>query len=1845
MVKRYFQAYFFLCLCFLIQRCLSQCALGQYWDADNSACTDCYGGTYCPDGTNWINCPIATYNPNKGATACYPCPSSMITPYAGCGDPSCCKCPAGYQQPPGTTYCVQCAPGSYSLGSGLNCTLCSSGTYQSFSGQTSCTACPGNVGGAPGGTSISACNPCLAGTYLNGSICSVCPAGQYSANSAASCTNCSSGYYAPNNTTATCTPAPAGGYVASSGATNYTNCSAGTYNPSTAGASSSSCLACAAGTYSAIQGQISCQNCSAGYYSNASATQCTICCAGNYSTGGAPNCTGCPAGTFGAVQGLTSLSSCQACDIGLYSVIGSISCTQCPAGTYTSTTGTVTCTQCPAGKYNPNTGGTSLSACTNCPLGQYSAAGASLCTPCAVGYYADSTGLTQCIACPAGTMNANTGGTSLSFCQSCPGGTSSVAGSSSCAICPAGQYAPVKSGTCINCAVGYYSAVPQTTTCTITPAGTYVNTAGSSGYSSCQIGTANPNTGGTSSSVCVSCAAGTYADTLGTVTCKQCNSGTSNANTGSTSVSACVACSAGYYASTSGLSSCSQCLPGTYAANTGTVTCTVCVAGTSSPSTGSTSAANCQNCAVGYYSSAGSSSCTQCPVGTYADSVKSAQCTPCPAGKANPNTAGTSSSACSCCLAGTSAVAGSSSCAICTIGQYSPSCSGVCINCSLGNYAPSANSPSCTVAPTGTYVDTTGATAYIQCPVGTANANTMSTSSSSCIPCSPGYFTNSLGTTTCTPCAAGYSQNLTGKTSCNPCPVRYYQSQTGQATCIICPVGSYQWQTAQNSCITCPSGTMQNTTGQITCIVCPIGTFQSNPGQTICTNCSAGYYQSYPGQSSCIACAPGTYSPFPGSSSCIQCPSGSYQTFSGQSACNLCAAGSYQDQVAQATCKLCAPGTYQIKIGSNSSCINCSAGTVNPTWGGSYYYSCHQCPNGSYQFLPGQANCINCTKGYCGSCQLVDRTLCAQLNGVCWKDYTNFSLSIPFTTTDCLKAMAPICYNIWTTTNISNTQCIDFVPYLDFTQMQIKVKLLSVNLTSDGQYIILTFDKPIYTNNFVDCSTAFSQDTLNWLPASKSCTWTNSTVLSVSFSPEQGIPNNITIMPGNFTYNYIYCQQSADKTTMAVTLPPPKMVVVVAGLTTISECDNLELLANLAGPSLYPLVYAWNITFVTIGSLMSRQDVATANQYFQTYNNYSALRPVSIPSAYYRKDCVINVTLLAIAATASSDVVSQTVIVNILGDIPKVKFSSKSQSVSELPGDQKSILPIQIANKRCQRDNSSRRLQSAEDDLIPISVNFQIFSGSSTKLMIRGPTERILENLFNQMYTQYHILSMDKLAGFQYGSYYKILSTIINLETGIKNNDTFTFLFTKPTLTSIIQPLGTIVSISQNIILNGANSTFPDAKGEAMGYKWACLSCTSLTMSGNCSCPIFSRSSTFMPRLVLQKEYLQDLSKYVFSLTISSAGIGSPRTDSSQIQFYTFKAPIRPVTGRIIPGSNNKVKDEYFTFQLSYSGPDTNLAYNWTLVAIQSFDPNSAAYYSEKNAFIMQFLKKLGVNDTIRPDGQDIPIPNNLKPTCLTPSNVRFLGIDKSSLIPQYQYTYAVVVNYPDFPSFVWVDFLAPRTPRQRLLSISPATGVGFSTVFSIVYLLPQITDIDQGKYQIYYKNCPSQNASAKSLTQVMGQSNLFTTTLAPGDAKCKESSITATLCSLMMIPLKLIISFFLGGKTLNEHVRKEDLENYERTEVNYQAFGFILLCVWVGACFYGITMFVISFTTDALLKWIATTFGGFFINIVVIFNLKLLFTVVIGMILMKLARCRLMLVVASGMAGQIVDFMIRLLA
>ena len=455
------------------------------------------------------------------------------------------------------------------------------------------TQCPAGTYGSDGLT----CTKCLAGTY-NGtagstaaSVCTACPAGKYSNAGAASCSNCAKGYYASGTGSTTCTICPVGTYASSTGSTSCTKCAAGKYNGSTGSTAASACKNCPAGKYS-NEGAESCSNCAKGYYApDEGSTTCTICPVGTYAAStGSTSCTKCTAGTYNSNKGSTESSACVECAAGTYSSEGANSCTNCSKGYYASVKGSTQCTICPVGTYASSTGSSS---CTKCPSGTYNAntgsTASSVCLKCSKGYYS-SAGSKECTICPAGTYSTNDGSAS---CASCPSGYTSNAGSTQESQCY------------INVSAGKYLATAKSATQTTCPKGTYriahtVYFGGTSSCDNCAAGTYRASTGGTSSSSCTACPSG-YTSAAKSTAKSQCY----------------VSVSAGKYIATVDSSTQTACPKGKYkAAHTvyagNTSSCTNCPAGTYRASTGGTSSSSCTSCPSGYTSAAGSDSSSDC---------------------------------------------------------------------------------------------------------------------------------------------------------------------------------------------------------------------------------------------------------------------------------------------------------------------------------------------------------------------------------------------------------------------------------------------------------------------------------------------------------------------------------------------------------------------------------------------------------------------------------------------------------------------------------------------------------------------------------------------------------------------------------------------------------------------------------------------------------------------------------------------------------------------------------------------------------------------------------------------------------------------------------------------------------------------------------------------------------------------------------------------------------------------------------------------------------------------------------------------------------------------------------
>ena len=204
---------------------------------------------------------------------------------------------------------------------------------------------------------------------------------------------------------------------------------------------------------------------------------------------------------------------------------------------------------------------------------------------------------------------------------------------------------------------------------------------------------------------------------------------------------------------------------------------------------------NCNLCPVGTYSATGSTACTTCPSGTFAQTLGSTTC---------------------------------GACIACTDGYYAANCGtgvGVCTQCPVGYYSRA------------------GATVCTACPLGQYSTVPGATSSSTCIQCATGTYANTPGST-CTQCPQWYTTASTGTpdiSGCNTC-VPGTSSSTG--VCAKCTEGTYAAGLGSSQCANCTSGWYSDA-GETVCHACSAGTyFVSNvlSGPTTITNAPAVDY-------------------------------------------------------------------------------------------------------------------------------------------------------------------------------------------------------------------------------------------------------------------------------------------------------------------------------------------------------------------------------------------------------------------------------------------------------------------------------------------------------------------------------------------------------------------------------------------------------------------------------------------------------------------------------------------------------------------------------------------------------------------------------------------------------------------------------------------------------------------------------------------------------------------------------------------------------------------------------------------------------------------------------------------
>ena len=926
------------------------CSPGTYnqntGSVDSTACLNCGSGHACPKygniKDNGVPCPPGYYCP---AGTAYPTQNPCLAgsysdSYDAISSATCLPCPIGYMCEAGTnrfTSPMVICPAGYWCGASTSSatkTACLAGTYNPNTGGTTSAACsfncpPGkycSAGSAaptglctdgyycPQGTGIVTTNPCPLGTYSPGA----------GLKAQSECLKCPAGYYCAAGTTVA----------------TLTKCLAGTYNPSIGKGLVGDCLTCVAGNKCPIDGSTSMTPCGYGYYSDTGATTCITCPITYYCNT--------PTTTKASITSLT-----VACEAG-YICNGGVgeypkASLMCPTGSYCLAQA-VDPTPCPPGTYNPNPGGKTLADCVATPAGQYSLRKSSAPTGyCSPGFYCPINSVRpNMVPCPIATFRALSGGSQLSDCAPCPSGYVCPIGTANPRACPIGFYCGPGVSVPTKCPKGKFGASPLlrfSSQCTQCWAGRFCTISGLSfpdgscdpGYY-CISGAFVPNpTDTTTGNVCPAggvCPAGSknpqpclpgYFSTLtglkDTSQCSQCTAGkycigeVRNAESGS--------CQAGYYCPTqsssqmqnaaqpgyftsSGASAQTQCAAGSYTPDYATSVCTQCPAGYLCPAAGNTGAFT--DCPAGQYCPLGSSSGTNCPIGTYSPTknLKAAtDCLDCPPG--------------SYCLGGGSTVSGQ-----CNTGYYCVAKATAAIPTSPAGYTCTAGN----YCPPGVGIPT-------PCGVGTYNPNTGSTTSGACGACDPGKYCSRMGLANYEgSCNQGYycaGSTVSPRPSTATCPTGK-SCPTGSSSATSCTAGYYQPSVEQGTCIPCPKG-----------YFCPLGSTGFDTGQ----DCPAGYYcpEATPAANT-NACPAGTYNPVINAfsvSQCLPCDPGHYCPNTAMTAipadpANLCDPGYYcilgattKTPATGATGGQCQAGTYCPQ--GTSYARPCTAGYACPTAG------------------------------------------------------------------------------------------------------------------------------------------------------------------------------------------------------------------------------------------------------------------------------------------------------------------------------------------------------------------------------------------------------------------------------------------------------------------------------------------------------------------------------------------------------------------------------------------------------------------------------------------------------------------------------------------------------------------------------------------------------------------------------------------------------------------------------------------------------------------------------------------------------------------------------------------------
>jgi len=1715
-------------------KCL-QCDAGKYSNAElASSCTECLPGQY---------------QNAKGQTLCNPCDLGTVQPLGG--QSTCNSCgPGTFQDETGKTLCKDCPVGQFQPDSGKSsCTDCLAGTFNDQLAQSTCQSCqPGQYQDL---TKQTSCKLCDIGTYQpdSGKIaCLDCQPGEVQPEQGkATCNKCLEGYAQPSAKKATCDICLAGNYASGLGNSACTKCSVGWYQPDQGKAT---CIICPAGQVQDLEGQTTCNKCGVGKYQpDQGKTTCLLCAVGYY-------------------QGLEGQATCSKCLVGTVTNIeGSSVCTQCEAGTSQPEEGKTACIDCLPGNYQPDPG---KATCIPCPIGKVQPSSKSLtCSDCLAGTVQPEEGKTTCIDCDPGYYQPDP---TKATCIKCPiGQVQPNSKSTSCSNCLAGTVQPEEGKTtCIDCDPGYYQPDAGKATCNKCPIGQVQPNAKSTTCNLCESGTSQPEEGKT---VCIDCLPGFYQPDQGKDTCSPCPIGQVQPNSKSSTCTLCLEgtvqpdtgkttcndCPVGYFQAAQGKGTCDPCPIGEFTNDVKTVTCTKCDVGMYQPNTGQTT---CLNCELGKVQpETGKGSCNLCELGEFQDTEKQTTCKKCPAGKYQ---GAKGQSECLQCPEGTAiGTEGAAECTVCDTNYFSSLDYTKCLYWGVFDTVEAfdADQVSKDCRPSG--VLTKPYTAACRDAFHTLCCD--GATKKAAVNCNPllgiAMTGNNLKDKYCSACYFLDSSKCPADQLCwddskylantdNPFPTAGYtvpclESISGYcgpklmadiadaecakivdecgATLVTASYGS-SWSTFRleftkklpSQLLNCvdmfePTKTPGILDGNVTCtresdtviavsvlgLAVPLTTFgfKLNTVKDAC-----GIYINIASQ----AITPPTPDSIliygTTSNKCLNLTinttiTKSYTWDIGAISWDV----SYDNTDGLPADTL----TYLRTIGSNN-----KTSLFFPEW---YLYAGRKLRIQASFLSPYKtttvSNLIDFTvppttsgKPYCGPCQLDSREKCPLFNGVCWDDDKNITIKGPNNSSDCIKMIVDTCYDIWSKSTLDDPQCADFVDHLNYTQMKIWPKLLSAYYSTNGKSIIFVLDKPVRVVGAGSCNDIFNAATLKWLPRTCSINWVNLTSFSVDYDTANGIMTEATVISGALFYSYPYSKFSVNETTVNVTLPKFEPEIQVTGSRLLSQCDTANLFASIVTPTLYTVAYKWEIEFP---KSLADNLKTEAQTLFAPLSQYSSATMLTIPSKFMVRGSEIIVNLTAKAANFNFDTIKVTTVLKVVANVPKISIGSKTQLVLELEGTKSIKLPIQTITQVCG-DNPNA-------ELMQVDVKLLVSSGdNATVVRTVENSELALQNSLNSVYADFGAIFVGARQGFLYSKYYNITAAVIDKVSGLYNSDYAIIFLVRPPIKAVIESAGSLVSILSDVKLSGENSDFPASDDETKEFSWKCVSASPMELGSVCTCPLIADSALKRNILIIPKDKLVNICKYVYGLSVSSYSKNSKRTAYNETEFMTFAAPVDPVVGQVIDGTSNVVQDEYFTFKIAQKPGEPEPAYEWSLTEIQSMDPAVGTNYTEKNTFIYDFFKSYlnaNINPAIKDNDKPLPggrrLLEEIAPAYITPTDTRVLGVDKEALLAKHKYTFGVIVHYSGVPTYLFISFETPSKPRPRVMSVTPASGTGFSTSFTITFALETPTGTDGAYYQIFRKNCPGSTNEEVTLTQPFTNSNMYATTLSSGPKSC----------------------------------------------------------------------------------------------------------------------------------------------